>query len=187
LVVLDDHLRNSNLGYVVYGTDLLRIACDAGWREGVMTRPVQWVGRLVHDEYIAHGLFGAGDPRPLPLGLMWSQYELSRVSDFRITPLGREEADRVRRQRREDRTDETVGLSGVTLGVLTDAQRRAVELPFRSLRRALDDERYEAVGSAKDLAEAACKSPRRWAGTRTDIGVREQSREACAYRAPVGL
>jgi Abortive infection C-terminus len=158
LVVLDDHLRKSNLGYVTYGTDLLALATDAGLAKSGDGTPVQWVGRLIHDEYVAHGPQGAGDPRPLPQGLMWSHDELSRVSDYRITPRGREEADRVRRQVREDRTDEILALTGLTLGALTDAQRRAVELPLRSLRTALDTERHaEAVGSAKDLAEAMCK------------------------------
>lgn len=49
---------------------------------------------------------------------------------------------------------------------LPEAQRRAIEVPLRGLRTALDGERYEAaVGAAKELVEAASKLVLARAGT----------------------
>lgn len=160
LVAFDDHIRDSNLAYVTYGTDLFGIAQTAGLTGPLDQVVVQWVGKLVDDGHIVHGPVGGGDPRPLPPGRFWTQHELSRVSDYAITFTGRTEADRVRRQRREAITDEVMGLVFPVLrGLeLPEAQRRAIEIPLVGLRTALDGERYEgAIGAAKELAEAACK------------------------------
>lgn len=160
LVAFDDHIQAGNLGYVIYGNELFSIAHAAGLTGPLDQVVVQWVGKLIDDGHIVHGPQGGGDRQPLPPGRMWTQYELSRVSDYSITYTGRTEADRVRRQRREAVTDEVMGLVFPRLdGVeLPEAQRRAIEVPLVGLRAALDNERYEAaVGAAKELVEAACK------------------------------
>jgi hypothetical protein len=160
LVAFDDHIRDSNLAYVIYGTDLFGIAQAAGLTGPLDQVVVQWVGKLVDDGHMVHGPLGGGDPRPLPAGRFWTQHELSRVSDYAITYTGRTEADRVRRQRREAVTDEVMGVVFPALRGLDvpEAQRRAIEVPLVGLRAALDSERYEgAIGAAKELVEAACK------------------------------
>jgi hypothetical protein len=88
------------------------------------------------------------------------EHELQRVGDYRVTAQGREEADRIRRQRRKALTDAAMGaaLPEFVRPCMTDAQRRAVAEPLANLRAALDtDRRGAAIGAAKDLAEAACK------------------------------
>lgn len=160
LVAFDDHIRAGNLGYVISGHELYGIAHNAGLAGQLDGVVVQWVGKLVDDGHMTHGPQGAGDRQPLPPGRYWTQHELSRVSDYTITYTGRTEADRVRRQRREAVTDELLGLVFPRLGELdlTDAQRRAIQVPLAGVQAALDDERYEpAVGAAKDLVEAASK------------------------------
>jgi hypothetical protein len=75
-------------------------------------------------------------------------------------PSGRTEADRLRRQRREELTDAALGglISKLTLAQMSESQRRAITVPLANLAAALDNERHvAAVGAAKDLAEAACK------------------------------
>jgi hypothetical protein len=122
--------------------------------------PFRWTGELVHLGYVVHGLPGAGDRRPVPRGTYWTEYELQRLSDYRVTATGREEADRIRRQRREALTDAAMGavLPRFLRPWMTDAQRRAVAEPLANLRAALDaDRRSAAIGAAKDIAEASCK------------------------------
>jgi hypothetical protein len=84
------------------------------------------VGELVDLGYLTHGPLGGGDPRPLPRG-GWVREDLSRVSDYRPTPEGRAEADRVRRQTREARTDAVLGpvLPLVLQPWMNDAQRQS--------------------------------------------------------------
>jgi len=160
LVAFDDHIQAGNLGCVIYGHELFGIASAAGLTGPLDQVVVQWVGKLVDDGHIVHGPQRAGDTQPLPPGRMWTQYELSRVSDYGITYTGRTEADRVRRQRRESVTDEILGTVCTRLrgADLSDAQRRAIEVPLAGLRAALDGERHEAaIGAAKELVEAASK------------------------------
>ncbi len=160
LVALDNHLAKSSLGYVIYGHELYGIAQQAGLVVGSDMSSARWAGECVGFGYVEHGPLSLGDPRPLTPPMMWSQDDLSRVSDYRITFNGRTEADRVRRQRREELTDATLGgvFSPQLEGALSAPQYRALSVPLVSLRSALDAERYSsAVGAAKDLAEAACK------------------------------
>jgi len=160
LVAFDDHIQAGNLAYVISGHELFGIAHAAGLTGPLDQVVVQWMGKLVDDGHIVHGPQGGGDRQPLPPGRMWTQHELSRVSDYGITYTGRTEADRVRRQRRETVTDEVMGIAFPRLrGLeLPEAQRRAIEVPLVGLRAALDGERYEAaVGAAKELVEAASK------------------------------
>jgi len=161
LVALDDHLADSSLGYVVYGHELNAIAQHAGLVSSAMDMSAaRWTGECVGFGYVEHGPLSLGEQRPLTPPRMWSQDDLPRVSDYRVTFNGRTEADRVRRQRREELTDATLGgvFSPQLAAALSEPQYRAVSVPLASLRSALDDERYsEAIGAAKDLVEAACK------------------------------
>ena len=100
LVVLDDHLAASSLGFVIYGHEMHAIAQTAGLAVPGDESAARWTGELVQLGYVVHGPLGLGDGRPLPQGA-YTNYDLSRVSDYRITAAGRTEADRVRRQRRE--------------------------------------------------------------------------------------
>ncbi len=159
LVAFDEHIRTSSLGFVIYGHELFGIAQQAGLIAPADQSPARWTGELVALGYMSHGPLGLGDRRPLPPGAYASE-DLSRVSDYRITATGRAEADRIRRQRREAATD--AALNGVfptrMHPSMSDAQRGAVSVPLINLRAALDHAQHAAaVGSAKDLTEAACK------------------------------
>ena len=159
LVALDDHLRNNHLDYLVYGHELYNIAQAARLCEAGSEQPAQWAGELVSRGYVTHSRLSAGDRRPLPDG-PYSAYDVRRVSDYGVTYEGRTEAERVRRQRREELTD--AALCGVVPNLLqpwmSEVQRRAISTPLSHLRAALDNEQIvAAVGAAKDLTEAACK------------------------------
>ena len=121
--------------------------------------PAQWTGQLVARRYVTHGPLGGGDPRPLPEG-PYEPYDIRRVSNFELTYEGRTEADRVRRQRREELTDAALGgvVPNLVAPWMSEPQRRAISTPLSHLRTALDSEQFvAAVGAAKDLTEAACK------------------------------
>jgi hypothetical protein len=160
LVVFDDHIRQSSLAYVTYGSELDGLAASGLVSTDDTYIAPRWVGELVAAGYMTHGPLAAGDRQPLPVGAFTSQ-DLSRVSDYRVTAAGREEADRVRRQRREDLTD--IALGGAVARLLHapmgDEQRAAIMVSATNLRAALDNEHHAAaVGAAKDLVEAACRS-----------------------------
>lgn len=160
LVALDDYIDDSSLGYVSQGSDMYGISERAGLTKPGDRSPFRWTGELVHLAYVVHGPLGGGDRSPLPPGTSWTEHELQRVGDYRVTAQGREEADRIRRQRREALTDVAMGavLPEFLRPWMTDAQRRAVAEPLADLRAALDADRRSAViGAAKDLTEAACK------------------------------
>jgi hypothetical protein len=90
---------------------------------------------------------------------MWGDHDVQRVGDYRVTGLGREEADRMRRLRREAITDFALATHPQLVQPwMTESQRRAISEPLTGLRLALDGNRYAtAIGAAKDLVEAACK------------------------------
>ena len=160
LLVLDEHTRANPSGYVSRGADMYEIACRAGLVEWGDQWPATWTGELVHLGYLTHGPPNAGDRWPAIPGPMWGDRELQRYGDYRVTPTGREEADRMRRLRRETVTDAALGTSFPTLirAWMSDGQRRAISEPLGRLREALDSERYSAaIGAAKELVEAACK------------------------------
>lgn len=159
LVVFDDHVSHSSLGYVSDGHELYEIAQAAGLCTPGEESPARWTGQCVSMGYITHEPPPGGDRRPMPDG-PYSANDVGRVSNYRVTEPGRTEADRLRRQRRESLTD--VVLGGVPANVLLlamgEPQRNAVRAPLGQLRSALDAEQYAvAVGAAKDLVEAACK------------------------------
>jgi hypothetical protein len=161
LVALDDHIDlPGSLGYVQQGFELYGIAERAGLTQPGDRSAFRWTGELVEYGYVIHSRPGGGDRKPVPPGTLWSEHELQRFGDYRVTALGREEADRIRRQRREALTDAAMGvaLPQFLRPWMTDGQRRAVSEPLAELRAALDaDRRRAAIGAAKDLAEAACK------------------------------
>jgi hypothetical protein len=109
LLVLDEYTRAHPAGCITTSWELHTIAHEAGlvaWEE---RRTGHWAGELVDLGYLKHGPGSAGDNRPVPPGFMWSDEDASRFSDYRITSAGREEADRMRRLRRERRTDVALG------------------------------------------------------------------------------
>lgn len=132
----------------------------------------RWTGELVQLGYVVHGPLGLGDQRPLPQGA-YTSYDLSRVSDYRITAAGRTEADRVRRQRREALTDAAIGvvLPNLVSSQMSEPERSAITIPFSHLRSGLDNEQFvAAVGAAKDLVEAACKVTLARSGQAAPVG-----------------
>lgn len=160
LVVLDETTRASSLGYIQQGFDMHTLVHRAGLAEPGQQAAAQWTGQLVHDGYVTHGPLSLGDRRALPAGPYWTEDDLQRVGDYRITAMGREEADRIRRQRRERRSDEALGmhLPSVAHTSMADVHHRAIAEPLRRLQAALDDgEHAAAIGASKDLVEAACK------------------------------
>jgi hypothetical protein len=170
LVALDDHLRDGNLGYVMEGSEMFAISELAGLTQRGDETPAQWVGLLTRDRYIAHSEPGFGDVGPIPNGA-YTSYDLARFRDYRVTPTGGEAADRIRRQRREDLTDVTLGTTGADLlRVIPDERHRAaITHSYAALRSALDGERHAAaIGAAKDLVETACKITIQQAGQHLD-------------------
>ena len=89
----------------------------------------------------------------------WSDRELQSFALYRVTATGRQEAERLRRVRREHLIDAALGQALMPASVdLTTVAAQAVGRPLRDLRAALADERpAAAVGAAKELVEAACK------------------------------
>jgi hypothetical protein len=160
LVALDDHIFNSNLDCVQDSSGLHRIAQDADLEKPELPQAARWTGELYNHRYLKLETSGLGaQSNDLSRGGVTDQ-DLQQLRDFRITPLGREEADRVRRQQREAGADTVLGLRFPDLDRLAASadQRRAIETPWRQLAAALDSEHWSAVvGSAKDLVEAACK------------------------------
>lgn len=156
LEALDRWTRTSPAGEVPSGYQMHEIARDDGLVRQGETRAAFWTGQLVDDGYVRPRPRGPNLP-PIPRGVGWTDGELQSHSGFLVTPLGREEAERVRRRRREEETDATIG---GTLGpsALALGQHLGLVRPFADLCSALDQDRYAAVAAAaKDLVEAACK------------------------------
>ncbi len=160
LLVLDDYTRNSPGACVSRGSDMHDIAHKAGLVEWSDLLPATWAGELVHLGYLIHGPKSAGDRWPDIPGPSWTDQEVRRYNDYRVTAAGREEADRMRRLQREATTDAALGARFPTLARpwMTEDQRRAITEPLLRLQNALDREQGPAaIGAAKELIEAACK------------------------------
>ncbi|HET8861633.1 MAG TPA: abortive infection family protein [Solirubrobacterales bacterium] len=159
LTALDDHVRVSPLGVVPQGAELHTIAREAGLVEPGVETAARWTGQLVNLGFVKHGPKSFGDPRPLPVG-DWTPQEVYRFNDYMVTSTGHSEADAVRRRRREELTDASLGAIRPVLlpAWMSEAERRAVGEPLGALRAALDGGRGPAaVGASKDLIEASCK------------------------------
>ena len=161
LELLDRHTRESPTGEVSDGSAMQELAVEAGLAEAGDNNPAaRWIGKLVDLGYVKPRITNDVTPRTVPEGVSWTNRELQTFAGYRVLPAGREEADRVRRRRREQATDVALGreLPVLRHPWLTDAQREALARPLRDLQAALDDDRSPAaVGAAKELAEAACK------------------------------
>jgi hypothetical protein len=160
LVALDDYLRGTPDGCVRGGYEVHEIARQAGLVEAGNEVAANWTGILVELDYLTHGPLSMGDRQPVLPGRMWDSTQVQRVADYRLTANGREEADRLRRQRREQRTDVALGIEFPQLSPawLSESQKGAIAEPIGALRAALDAGRHgDAIGAAKDLVEAACK------------------------------
>lgn len=157
LVALDDHFLTTHEDYIQDWSGLHRIAQDSGLETRELPQAARWTGEMYGHKYLTAQSRRFNQELPPP---PFTDQDLQGLGEFRITPLGREEAERVRRQSREADTDALLGLRFPDLDRLaaSDTQRRAIESPLRHLREALDQEQWDRViGSAKDLAEAACK------------------------------
>ncbi len=142
------------------GYEIHEIAWRAGLAEQGHEVAANWAGILVEHEYLTHGPLSMGDSRPVIPGRMWDSTQVQRFTDYRLTAKGREEADRLRRQAREGRTDAALGngFPQIAPAWLNDSQQGAIAEPIGALRAALDTGRDgDAIGAAKDLVEAACK------------------------------
>jgi hypothetical protein len=160
LVALDDAVRASSHATVTNAQQMLGIARDARLSQNA-EEVARWTGELVDADCLRHGPLSAADHRPLPpLGVSWQSYDLSRISEYRLTPAGHQGAQRTRDYARQQRTDAALGqrYPRLSRSCMTESQVRAVADPLHRLRDALDAERaVAAVGAAKDLVEAACK------------------------------
>ena len=159
LELLDRHTRESPVGEVPDGSEMRTLAVEGGLAEAGDNNPAaRWTGELVDLGYVKpHTSFV---PRMVPDGVLWGDRELNSFGRYRVLPPGREEAERIRRHRREQATDVALGreLPVFRHAWLADAQRQALARPLHDLRAALDDNRAPAaVGAAKELVEAACK------------------------------
>jgi hypothetical protein len=160
LPVLDRYVRDRPDGCVRGGFEMLEIAREAGLVAPGDESPANWAGLLVEHGYLSHGPRSMGDRHPEIPGRMWGSSMVQRYSDYRLTPAGRQEADRLRREAREVRTDAALGRGFPHLLVewLTVSQRQAIAELLAALQAGLDADRAgDAIGAAKDLVEAACK------------------------------
>lgn len=160
LQAVDDFTRASPLGCISSGYEMHEIALRAELVAAGDKAAARWTGELVELGYLIHGPKSFGDPRPIPPGRMWGDTELQMFNDYKVTPDGRTEADRMRCLAREQRTDAALGKGMPRLAQpwMNDEQRRAISQPVETLRTALDGVRPgAAIGAAKDLVEAACK------------------------------
>ena len=159
LEALDGYTRSIPLGAVTHASDLHSIAADAGLAVAGDYPAARWTGQLVELGYVRCGSHG-GDARPAPPRGPWSMNDLQRFIDFVVTQSGREEAERIRRLKREQTADVVLGRAMPSLRErwLTDQQRAGLNRPLRDLEAALTSERAPAaIGAAKELVEAACK------------------------------
>jgi hypothetical protein len=168
LIALDEHIREDNFGYVGDASGLQRVAHETG-----LVAPddpwsaARWTGELVELGYIKHSKPGLGDTRPVP-ERWYSDSDLYRFSDYRLTDAGHQAVARERLRRRQDVADAVIGAAfpGLLLDTVGDARKRAIAEPLRRLRAALDNEHwFDAIGASKDLVEAACKVTIEFAGS----------------------
>jgi hypothetical protein len=155
LYELDRFTRGSPLGCVPSGAEMHAIARRAELAGPTDTSAAAWTGQLVKHGYVTPGPVRGGERRPQPPPGAWTDADLGIYIDYEVTDKGREEADRIRRLRREAATDAALGIGH---SWMEPSQLDAVATPLRSLRNALDQERWvDAAGAAKELVEASSK------------------------------
>lgn len=190
LEVLDRHTRESPVGEVSAGDGMHSLADEAGLVSWGDASAARWTGELVALGYV-RPLSRAPGIRDIPPAVPWSDRELYSFYRYQVTPAGRDEADRIRRRRREAGTDAALGerLPLLDHAWLTEPQRAAVGQPLHDLRAALDGGRNAAaIGAAKDLAEAACKVVLAHAGAQVTKGASLPTlfKQALVAASPLG-
>jgi hypothetical protein len=172
LLALETELRHSTLGFIPSNRELSALAISAGLATPQLNPAARWTGELVSLGFLTHGPLGAGDRRPLPPPTLWTESDVSRLHDFRITGEGHAAAERVRRRDRETWTDVALGIDRAgPVVALSEPHQRALAAQVRVLRDALDSERHtDAIGAAKDVVEASCKVVIEEAGGAFDRG-----------------
>ncbi|MCC6832861.1 MAG: abortive infection family protein [Thermoleophilia bacterium] len=159
LLELLDRLRRDPRGEqaLASGLGILQAAVDDGLvGQGSEARIAQWVGELV-----GAGMLGfhatSGGARPLPVGSVWNEGELQIHHWYFVTDVGSADAAETRRLESRDRALVAL-IPERALAALSKEGRAALEEPASALEQALRDERHAAaIGSAKELLEAACR------------------------------
>jgi hypothetical protein len=160
LIALDEEIRANNRGHIGDASELQRVAHETG-----LAQPqdpwsaARWIGELVEFGYIKHSPRGLGDTRPVPEH-WYTDSDLYRFSDYRLTDGGHQAVTRERLRRRQNMADAVLGTTfpGLLLDGVDEPRKRAIAEPLRRLRAALDNDHwFDVIGAAKDLVEAACK------------------------------
>lgn len=156
-----DRATRGAVGDIATGYDVYLLALrDRLVANADQATVARWVGDLVSAGYVEPLSSQGGQEGLPPRGVPWTDRELQAFLRYTVTAPGRTEADRVRRLRREQQTDATLGARYPVLAHswLQPSQREALARHLRELGAALDDERAAAaVGAAKDLVEAALR------------------------------
>lgn len=146
LLILDERVRQNNLGYIQDGATLKHLAMESGLVDRQDSWTVaRWTGELVDLGYIKHSPPGLGDRRPVPKG-GWVDSDLYRFSNYRLTAAGYEAADRESRRRREKVSDSPSDSA--------DTGNRLAAVPTLKVSRVRADELLERqIQAGQDLAE----------------------------------
>ena len=168
LIAIDEEIRANNLGHTGDASALQRVAHDTGLAHPAdVWSAARWTGELVELGYVKHSRPGLGDQRPVP-ERWYTDSDLYRFSDYRLTDAGHQAVARERLRRRQHVTDAVIGVAfpGLLLDQVDEARMRAIAEPLGRLRAALDNEHwFDVVGASKDLVEAACKATIELAGS----------------------
>jgi hypothetical protein len=160
LIALDEEIRANNIGHIGDASELQRMAHQTGLAQSQDPwSAARWIGELVELGYIKHSPRGLGDTRPVP-EYRYTDSDLYRFSDYRLTDGGHQAVARERLRRRQDIADAVLGMTfpGLVLDRADEPRKRAIAEPLRRLRAALDNEHwFDVISAAKDLVEAACK------------------------------
>jgi hypothetical protein len=159
LIALDEEIRANNVGQISDASGLQRVAHNGLASSQDPWSAARWTGELVELGYLKHARPGLGDRRPVPEGAYTDQ-DLYRFNDYRLTDAGHQAVARELQRRRQDVSDGVIGavFPGLALDAVDEPRKRAIAEPLRRLRTALDNEHwFDVVGASKDLVEAACK------------------------------
>jgi hypothetical protein len=163
LLAVDEFTRRSPGGCVAGGYEMHGIARDAGLVTQGDEVAANWTGVCVELGYLTHGPASAGDRRPPTPGRVWTGSEVQRYNDYRVTASGREEADRLRRQARERRTDVALGLD--LPGICGSSMGQSLPKLFKQAREAAGSE-----ASGEEVANSLAATVQRLAELRNAVG-----------------